>query len=76
MPADPALYVSTLSRLGLFETLSITKEDRLRTMSIKENVARKALESNAGSVDDYLAQLEIKDRPHRSTKPTCRGSCN
>lgn len=60
LPADPALYVSTLSRQGLFETLTITQEDRQRTASIRENLERKALESSAGSVDDYLAQLDIK----------------
>jgi FkbH-like protein len=60
LPADPALYVSALSRLALFETLAITGEDRQRTASIRENVARKTLESTAGSVDDYLAQLDIK----------------
>ena len=60
LPADPALYVSALSRLALFETLAITGEDQRRTASIRENVARKTLESTAGSVDDYLAQLEIK----------------
>ena len=35
-------------------------EDRQRTASIRENLERKALESTAGSVDDYLAQLDIK----------------
>jgi FkbH-like protein len=60
MPADPALYVSTLSRQGLFETLAITSEDRQRTASIRENLERKVLKSNVGSVDDYLAQLDIK----------------
>jgi FkbH-like protein len=62
MPADPALYISTLSKLALFETLTITKEDRQRTASIRENLERKALESSAASVDDYLAQLDIKVR--------------
>ena len=62
MPADPALYVSAVSRLGLFESLGVTEEDRARTASIQQNVARKALEFAAGSVDDYLAQLEIKVR--------------
>jgi FkbH-like protein len=62
MPADPALYISTLSKLALFETLTITKEDRERTASIRENLERKALESSAASVDDYLAQLDIKVR--------------
>jgi FkbH-like protein len=60
MPADPALYISAVSRLALFETLAITREDRLRTASIRENLERKTLESTAGSVDDYLAQLDIK----------------
>jgi len=60
LPADPALYVSALSRLALFETLAITGEDRQRTASIRENLERKTLESTAGSVDDYLAQLDIK----------------
>ena len=62
LPADPALYVSALSRLALFETLAITREDRQRTASIRENLERKTLESTAGSVDDYLAQLDIKVR--------------
>ena len=60
MPADPALYVSTLSARGLFESLNITTEDRERTASIRKNLERSALASSAGSVDDYLAQLEIK----------------
>src|SRR5579862_2582736 len=60
MPTDPALYVSTLSARGLFETLAITTEDRERTASIRKNLERSALASSAGSVDDYLAQLEIK----------------
>lgn len=60
LPADPALYLTALSRLGLFETLAITGEDRQRTVSIRENLGRKTLESAAGSVDDYLAQLDLK----------------
>jgi FkbH-like protein len=60
MPADPAQYVAAVSQLGLFETFAITGEDRQRAASIRENLERKTLESTAGSVDDYLAQLEIK----------------
>jgi FkbH-like protein len=60
MPADPAQYVAAVSRLGLFETLAITREDRQRTASIRQNLERKTLESTAGSVDDYLAELDIK----------------
>ena len=60
MPADPAHYVAAVSRLGLFDTLSITSEDRDRTAAIQSNLERKALETRAGNVDDYLAQLDIK----------------
>jgi FkbH-like protein len=59
LPADPAQYVAAVSRLGLFETIAITREDRERTASVRENLERKALESTTGSVDDYLAQLDI-----------------
>src|ERR1035438_4099745 len=60
LPADPALYISALSRLALFHALALTGADRQRTASIRENLERKTLESTAGSVDDYLAQLDIK----------------
>jgi FkbH-like protein len=60
MPADAAQYVSAVSRLGLFETLTITREDRQRTASIQENQERKTLEFVAGSVDDYLSELDIQ----------------
>jgi FkbH-like protein len=60
MPADPAQYICAVSRLGLFETLAITREDRERTASIRENLERKTVESTAGSVDDYLTQLDIQ----------------
>jgi FkbH-like protein len=60
LPADPAQYVAAVSRLGLFEALAITREDRDRTASIRKNLERKTLESTAASVDDYLAQLDIK----------------
>jgi FkbH-like protein len=59
LPADPAQYVAAVSRPGLFETIAITREDRERTASVRENLERKALESTTGSVDDYLAQLDI-----------------
>jgi len=60
LPADPAQYVAAMGRCGLFETLAITSEDRGRTASIRENLERRTLESTSGSVDDYLAQLDIK----------------
>ncbi len=62
MPGDPAQYVATMGRLGLFETLAITGEDRQRTAAIRGNLERQALESTAASLDDYLAQLDIQAR--------------
>jgi FkbH-like protein len=60
LPPDPAQYIAALSRSGMFEALAITKEDRERTASTRQNLARKTLEATSGSVDDYLAQLDIK----------------
>ena len=60
LPAEPARYVSTLASLKLFETLSITQEDRLRTESIRGNVEREQIAASAGNVDEYLAGLGIK----------------
>ena len=60
LPADPAHYIAAVSQLGLFETLSITSEDRERTGSIQANLERSTLAAAAGSVDDYLAQLDLK----------------
>ncbi len=60
LPTDPAFYAAALSRAGLFESLAITTEDRQRTASIRENRERQAVQSASGSVDDYLAQLDIR----------------
>ena len=60
MPAEPARYVSALAGLKLFETLSLTAEDRARTHSIQGNMEREQLAAAAGNVDDYLAGLGIR----------------
>lgn len=60
LPPDPAHYAAALSGSGLFETLAVTREDRERTASIRGNLERQSVAAAAGSVDDYLAQLDIK----------------
>jgi FkbH-like protein len=60
LPVDPAQYAAAIDRLGVFESLGVTQEDRLRTAAIRENAERQTLASNAATLDDYLAQLEIQ----------------
>jgi FkbH-like protein len=60
MPADPALYTESLHRELLFETLTITKEDKARANSYKANFEREALQVSAGSLDHFLAGLEMQ----------------
>ena len=60
LPAEPARYVSALAGLKLFETLSLTEEDRSRTRSIQGNRERDQMAAASGNVDDYLARLGIR----------------
>jgi len=60
LPADPAQYAAAIDRLGVFELLGVTEEDRQRTIAIRENAARQTLASSAATLDDYLAQLDIQ----------------
>ena len=61
LPADPSLYPAALDRLGLFEALTVTAEDRQRTASIRRNIERKSLETESGGdLDAYLAGLVLR----------------
>jgi FkbH-like protein len=60
LPPDPAYYVAAVEGAGLWEPLSITAEDRMRTGSIRSNAERQALEVSSGSVDEYLAGLGME----------------
>jgi FkbH-like protein len=59
-PKAPASYRVLLSRPGYFDTLSYTSEDRRKNAMYAENRERKALESTATSLEQYLAKLEIQ----------------
>jgi len=59
LPEDPALYVSFLRSLNLFETASFSEEDRSRTRQYQEKMARVDFEKTFTSVDDYLRNLEM-----------------
>lgn len=59
LPEDPAMYVSYLASLNLFETASFTEEDRDRTRQYREESARTDFQKSFTSVDDYLLSLQM-----------------
>ena len=60
LPEDPALYLSCLKELNLFETASYSEEDRDRTRQYQAEIGRTALQQQFGSFDEYLESLEMK----------------
>lgn len=59
LPEDPALYVSYLCSLNLFETATFSEEDLQRTRQYQDEIARVDLQKNFTSIDDYLRSLEM-----------------
>lgn len=59
LPEDPALYVSYLQGLNLFETASYSPEDAGRTKQYQEEAERTLLQASFGSYGDYLKGLEM-----------------
>src|SRR5262249_55954880 len=59
LPADPALYSRTLLASGYFESIAFSDEDRRRADDYQNNVARKALLSDASNLDAFLASLKM-----------------
>lgn len=60
MPEDPALYVSYLRSLNLFETGSYSAEDAGRTKQYQEEAGRVTLQKQFANYDEYLANLEMQ----------------
>lgn len=60
LPEDPAMYLSYLRGLGLFETASYSAEDSNRTQQYREQAARTAFEASFQSYDAYLESLDMK----------------
>lgn len=59
LPEDPALYLGYLQECNLFETATYSEEDRDRTKQYQEEFARKKLQQEFTSIDDYLESLEM-----------------
>jgi FkbH-like protein len=60
LPKDPALYAQTLMDLNVFNTFSITDEDKRRGQMYIEERNRTQLEKSISNLDDFLSQLKIK----------------
>lgn len=59
LPEDPAMYVSYLRSLNLFETASYSEEDLERTKQYQQEIARTDLQKSFTNIDDYLKSLEM-----------------
>jgi FkbH-like protein len=60
VPKDPLRYLDALDQSGAFDHLAITSEDRRRAAQYQEQGARQELERTAGSLDEFLAALQMK----------------
>lgn len=59
---EPWNLVPRILRAGLFETLAITEEDRIRTEEYRLRVKRTELENSSSSREDFLRSLDIRCR--------------
>ena len=59
LPEDPAMYLSYLRGLGLFEVASYSAEDADRTRQYRDQAQRRVFEATFQSYDDYLRGLEM-----------------
>lgn len=60
MPTDPALYATALHRTLLFESVSLTGEDRKRADSYRQNAERQTLQASSAGMEDFLAGLGMR----------------
>lgn len=70
LPNDPSAFRAALLARGLFDTLTISQEDRERTRMYRAESERQRILQNAGSLEEYLAKLQLVahiDVPNQST---------
>jgi FkbH-like protein len=60
MPADPALYVETLHRELLFETITLTNEDKARAELYRSEAERERMKESSSSLEEFLAGLQMR----------------
>lgn len=59
VPSDPIQYVRVLRESGAFERLSFTEEDRRRGEMYQEEAARRELQEQSVSLEDFLKSLQL-----------------
>ena len=62
LPEDPSDYVRTLDAARLFETASVSAEDRGRAAHFKAETARAELQTKAPDLASFLRGLEMRAR--------------
>jgi FkbH-like protein len=60
VPAEPLRYIDALDESGAFDHLVVTAEDRVRAAQYQSEQGRKELARAAGSLDEFLAALQMK----------------
>lgn len=60
LPRSPDEYIPFLVKSGLFHIPAVTSEDLARTDMYRKDFARQALQNQAGSLDGFLASLELR----------------
>ncbi len=57
---DPATFVESIDRMLYFESVTLSDEDRHRHKQYQENAARLEIQQQAGSLDEFLRQLQME----------------
>lgn len=65
LPGEPEKYLSFIKSLNLFETISFSQEDLIRTNFYHEEFKRNENKKQYSSIEEYLKHLEMKS----SVKP-------
>ncbi len=59
VPSDPLAYVDALEASGHFDQVRLSEEDRVRSELYRQERQRQVVAQQAGSVEDFLAGLEM-----------------
>lgn len=59
LPLDPSGYIQAIDAGKWFETIGITKEDKLRSQAYQQNQARKKGQNNITNLSSFLQDLEM-----------------
>jgi FkbH-like protein len=70
LPEQPHVYRTILEGLPCFEQLAVTAEDRARRAMYREQGPRRQLATQAGTLDDFYAGLQMQGRLTRNERAT------